>query len=208
MNVWKLTAAGNLVKSEEELVPETGKRRVRITKVFVNHEDALLCRGKRKIKYPLVPGRFATGVIGDDGSALFPKGTRVLIHSYLPAEDTGAEKRSFCEDDFRILGRTCDGFLRDFVYAREEELTLLPDSVNDEKALLLYCLALAQATVDTLDVKRGEHIAVVGADILGFFVSACSSTARRRRFSSTPAKTGLISRGRAACITPPSPTGA
>ncbi len=171
MNVWKLTAAGNLVKSEEDLVPEEGKRRVRVTKVFLNHEDAILSRGKRRVKYPLVLGRFATGVISDEGSALFPRGTRVLLHSYLPAEDTGTEKRSFMEDDFRILGRTCDGFLRDFVYAREDEMTLLPDSVNDEKALLLYHLALAQATVEVLNAKRGEHIAVIGADILGVFVS-------------------------------------
>lgn len=171
MNVWKLTAAGNLVKTEEDLVPEEGKRRVRVTKVYVNPQDAALCYGKRKVKYPLVPGRFATGVISDDGSPRFPKGSRVLLHSYLPAEDTGTQKRTFLEDDFRILGRTCDGFLRDFVYAGEDEMTLLPESVNDEKALLLYCIALAQATVDTLCAKRGEHIAVIGADLLGLFVS-------------------------------------
>lgn len=171
MNVWKLTAAGNLVKSEEDVLPEEGKRRVRVTKVFVNHEDAVLFKGKRKIKYPLILGRYATGIVSDEGSALFPKGARVLFHSYLPAEDTGPEKKTFSEDDFRILGRTEDGFLRDFVYAREDELTLLPDSVNDEKALLLYHLALAQATVETLDVKRGEHIAVVGGNILGLFVA-------------------------------------
>ncbi len=171
MNVWKLTAAGNLVKGEEDVSPEEGKRRVRVTKVLVTPEDALLYKGRNRVKYPLIPGRFATGIIADEGSALFPKGARVLLHSYLPAEDSGTEARSFTEDDFRILGKTADGFLRDFVFAREEELTLLPDSVNDEKALLLYHLALAQATVDTLDVKRGEHIAVVGGNILGLFVA-------------------------------------
>lgn len=172
MNVWKLTAAGNLVKSEEEIRPQPDKRRVRITKVYVNREDAILFSGKRKIRYPLIPGRYAVGIVYDDGgSPLFPKGARVLLHSHLPAEDTGVEKKSFSEDDFRLMGRTTDGFLRDFVYAREEEMTLLPDAVNDEKALLLYHLALAQATVDTLDVKRGEHIAVVGGDMLGIFVS-------------------------------------
>lgn len=172
MNVWKLTAAGNLVCTEEELRPEEGKRRVRITKVFLNGEDAAIAKGERKVKYPLVPGRYAVGRLADEGgNALFPKNARVLLHSYLPAEDSGAEKRSFDEDDFRLAGRTSDGFLRDFVYAAEDEMTLLPDAVNDEKALLLYYVALAEATVDTLGVKRGEHIAVIGANLIGLFVS-------------------------------------
>lgn len=172
MNVWKLTAASNLVKSEEDPHPAEGRRRIRVTKVFVTREDGALFCGKRKIKYPLVPGRFAVGVVADEGaSPLFPKGARVLLHSRIPAEDTGAEPRTFTEDDFLVCGRTADGFLRDFVYAREEDLTLLPDAVNDEKALLLYHLSLAQAAVDALDAKRGEHIAVIGGNVLGFFIA-------------------------------------
>lgn len=172
MNVWKLTAAGNLVRSEEELRIEEGRRRVRVTKVYLTGEDAAVVSGRRRVKYPFVPGRYAVGLLVDEGtSPLFPKGARVLLHSYLPAEDTGVEEKDFSEDDYRIAGQTADGFMRDFVYAREDEMTVLPESVSDEKALLLSHIALAQATIDTLDVKRGEHIAVIGADILGFFVA-------------------------------------
>ena len=171
MNVWKLTAVNNLVKSTEEPRPEAGKRRVRVTMVYVNPVDGMMYSGKKKVRYPLVPGRFAVGLLADEGSAEYPKGARVLLHSYLPAFDTGTEERDFSEDDFRVCGHTSDGFLRDFVYAHEDEMTLLPDAVSDEKALLLYHVALAQAAVETLDARRGQHIAVIGANILGLFVS-------------------------------------
>ena len=172
MNVWKLTAANTIVKSEEELRPVPGKRRVRVTKLYVNSEDALIFMGKRRVKYPLIPGRFAVGLVADDnGSSLFPKGARVLLHNYLPAEDSGTAAKAFTEDEFRILGQTSDGFLRDFVYVREDEMTLLPDAVSDDKATLLPILALARATVETLDVQRGQHIAVIGANVLGLFIS-------------------------------------
>ena len=84
MNVWKLTAAKNLVKFTEELRPEEEKIRVRVTKVFVNDEDGLLFQGTKKTKYPIVPGRFAVGLVADDkGGALFPKDSRVLLHYFL-----------------------------------------------------------------------------------------------------------------------------
>lgn len=172
MNVWKLTAANTLARSEESLVPVPGKRRVRVTKVLINNVDALLYKGRRNTRYPIVPGRYAVGLVADEGgSPAFKKNTRVLLHSYLPAADTGTEPRSFLEDDFRVCGRTEDGFLRDFVYVGEDEMTPLPDAVSDDKALLIQYVALANATIDTLDAKQGEHIAVIGASILGFFVS-------------------------------------
>ncbi len=172
MNVWRLMAANNLVPTAEDLPPEEGKRRVRVTKVFVNSVDALIYRGLKKVKYPIVPGRYAVGLIADDkGGTGLHKGARVLLHSYLPAQDTGTDAKTFTEKDYRILGRTEDGFLRDFVYAREDEMTPIPDAVNDEKSLLIQYVALAHATVEKLDVHQGEHIAVIGANLLGLFIS-------------------------------------
>ncbi len=171
MNVWKLTAAKNLVKFTEELRPEEEKIRVRVTKVFVNDEDGLLFQGTKKTKYPIVPGRFAVGLVADDkGGALFPKDSRVLLHYFLPEEDTGTEKKDFFEDACRVRGSTTDGFLRDFVYVGKDEMTPLPDAVNDEKALLVHHLALAKEAIDRLGVHKGEHIAVIGGNVLGIFI--------------------------------------
>ncbi len=172
MNVWKLTAANALAKFDEPTAPVEGKLRVRVKKVYVTSEDAFIFKGQRRVKYPLVPGRFAVGLIADDnGGAHFPKNARVLLHGYFPAEDTGTTEKTFTEDEYRICGLSADGFLRDFVYVRPDEMTLLPEAVSDEKALLLPLIALAKATVEALHVQRGQHIAVIGGDILGLFIS-------------------------------------
>ncbi len=172
MNVWKLTAANNLMKFEENPRPAEGALRVRITKVYVNSGDIPIYKGQWRVKYPLIMGRYAVGLVADEnGSASFPKNTRVLLHNFLPAEYTGTEACTFTEDEYRICGQTGDGFLRDFVYVKEQDMTPLPEAVNDEKALLLPLVALAKATIETLGVQRGQHIAVIGANTLGIFVS-------------------------------------
>ena len=170
MNVWRLTAANTMQKEETEPVPEEGRRRIRITKIFVNRSDALLFSGAKKIRYPRIPGRFAVGLIADEGSAHFPKGARVLIHTAFPAPCDGTEKRDYTEDDVLLRGYTADGFLRDFIYVTEDELSLLPESVSDEKALLIQHIALADAAVEKLGIHRGEHVAVIGGSMLGVFI--------------------------------------
>ena len=170
MNVWRLTAANTMSKETADPVPEEGKRRIRITKVFVNRSDALLFSGAKKVRYPRIPGRFAVGLIADEGSAHFPKGARVLLHTAFPAPCDGVQKRDFTEDDILLRGYTADGFLRDFVYVTEDELSLLPESVSDEKALLIQHIALANAAVEKLGLHRGEHVAVVGGSMLGIFI--------------------------------------
>ena len=170
MNVWKLTAANTMQKEAVEPVPEEGKRKIRITKVFVNRSDALLFSGAKKVRYPRIPGRFAVGLIADEGSTHFPKGARVLVHTAFPAPTDGVEKRDYTEDDILLRGYTADGFLRDFIYVTEDELSLLPESVSDEKALLIQHIALANAAVEKLGIHRGEHVAVIGGSMLGIFI--------------------------------------
>ncbi len=171
MNVWKLTAANKLTQTEtENPAPEEGKVRVRITKILFDTVDAAIFRGQSKAKYPLIPGRFAVGLVTDERSEFYPKGTRVLLHAAVNAPDTGTEKKDFSENDYLLCGRTADGYLRDIVYRAPDEITALPDPVDDERALLLHYVATAKAAIERLDVKKGRHIAVAGADMLGIFV--------------------------------------
>ena len=169
MNVWKLTAAGRLESfTAEPPAPAEGKIKVRVTKVLVNSVDADLYRGAIKAKYPLILGRFAIGIVAEEGAhLLFPKGTRVLLHAFRREEDTGTQKRDFEEEEIVACGQTVDGFLSDFVLVSPADMTPLPDAVNDESSLLLHHLALAQATHEALRAQKGQHVAVIGANLFG-----------------------------------------
>ncbi len=172
MYLWKLSGPNKLQRLEAPLpAPEEGKIRVRITKVLLNRVDSLICSGAVKAKYPLIPGRYAVGVVaGESGNPLFPKGTRVVLHSYRAADGDGTAKRDFREEDYSICGRTEDGFLSDFVMVSPDGMSALPASVNDERGLLLYQVAIARRIADKLGTQKGGHVAVVGANMLGILI--------------------------------------
>ncbi len=171
MNVWKLTGAGKLIHGEAALPEhEEGKLRVRVTKVMVNGLDAAIYSGRSDVKYPIIPGRYAVGMVSEDGDGYFPRGTRVLLHTFRPADTDGTQRRDFSAPEFEICGRTADGFLSDFVSVSPRDMTALPDSVSDRSALLLHHVALAKAISDSLDAAKGKHIAVVGANLTGILL--------------------------------------
>ena len=172
MYLWKLTGPKKLQRSEAPL-PEhvDGKIRVRVTKVLINSVDADIYAGKTPARLPLIPGRYAVGVVSEEGaSSYLPRGTRVLLHTFRPVDTNGTEKRDFSADDYEICGRTADGSLADFVPVSPKDMTALPASVSDERALLLHHVAIAKAVCEKLGAKKGQHIAVLGANLIGILI--------------------------------------
>ena len=168
MNIWKLKAAGVLEKEDVPVpAPVEGKIKVRVTKVLLNGPDAAIFRGEIRTHYPIVPGRYAVGVVAEEGNPYYPKGARVLLHAFVERKDEGTQKRDFSEDDLNICGQTKDGFMRDFMLVSPDDMTLLPDSVSDERALMVHHVGLAKAAIDCLDAQKGRHIVVVGANLFG-----------------------------------------
>lgn len=171
MYTYRLTSANNLERIETPSpAPEEGKIKIRVTKVLIGNLDASIYSGDLKVRKPLIPGRFAVGMVAEN-TPIYPKNTRVLLHTYVPMPDKGTEKKDFSLDEIATRGRTRDGFLRDFVMLSPSEFTPLPDSVPDEKALLVHHIALAKEAVDKLSAQKGDHVVVVGANMLGIFIS-------------------------------------
>lgn len=170
MNVWKLTAPKNLFREEEpNPTPSNGTVKVRVSKVLIDSADSGLYRGTLRTRYPLIPGRFALGIVAEEGAGL-PKGTRLLLHTYLPRPDSGTEKRDFSEDEVLVCGQSTAGYMRDFVCLPPEHFTVLPESISDEQALLIHHIATAKATVDRFGAQKGDHVAVFGASLLGIII--------------------------------------
>ena len=136
MNVWKLVSVGNLEHCEtENPAREEGKVRVRVTKVLVNGTDSAIFNGTLKVRCPLIPGRYAVGMVAEDGVPHLPKGTRLLLHSVIDAPDTGTTPKDFTEDEFLLCGRTTDGYMRDLISIPPEQFTVLPDSLHEAYAV-------------------------------------------------------------------------
>lgn len=173
MNVWKLNEP-RVLKREECPVPEpeAGKIRVRVTKMMLGKVDAEVYRGNVKVRTPLIPGRFAIGQISTQtDNPLFPKNMRVLLHAYRKRPDLGTEEIDFSKEDVNICGMTEDGYLRDFLNVGADEMTPLPDSVGDTDALLVHYIAIAKTVIDRLQVKKGDRVAVIGANFIGILIS-------------------------------------
>ena len=173
MNVWKLNEPRELTR-EDCPVPEAeeGKIRVRVTKTMLAKVDAEIYKGVVKAKMPLIPGRFAIGQISTQtDNPLFPKNMRVLLHAYREKPNRGTEEVDFSEEEVSIRGMTENGFLRDFINVGADEMTPLPDSVGDIDALLVHYIAIAKTVIDRLQMKKGDRVAVVGANFIGILIS-------------------------------------
>lgn len=166
------TQDGKLTKiNKAELYDNVDSSKVKIVKTLVTPEDLDTIAGDCKdTAYPVIPGRIAIGQISDaNANAYLTKGTRVYVS---PIENCG--KCPACiegkfEDcsSLSIAGKNATGFLRDFAVLPNKNLHQLPPSVGDKDALLIDYIAVCLSAIEKLDIKKGEHVAVIGGGVLG-----------------------------------------
>ncbi|MCQ2400228.1 MAG: zinc-binding dehydrogenase, partial [Clostridia bacterium] len=51
------------------------------------------------------------------------------------------------------------------------ELVPLPDTINDDTALLIETVSIALNTIDKLSISKGEHVLIVGANNMGIILA-------------------------------------
>ena len=123
----------------------------------------------------VVLGSYGLGIISETVENLFDLkvGSRVYVNP-----NRNCEKCYHCNNgeplkcsDIQIAGEDFNGFLRNFVTAKANDLFYLPDSVSDEDALFIEYISLSLNIIDKLNIQKGEHIAVLGASNLGIILS-------------------------------------
>lgn len=161
MKVWQLAYPHNLqhvTAPDLKLTEDTVK--VKVTKALLTETDVAVYSGALKVKAPFIPGRFAIGQVTEANEDSFvARNTRVYLASV--TEDECAP------DGLQIAGETTDGFYRDFVLAKLDDVYPLPNSVTDEAAFLIDAIAMAEHVVDEMHVEVGQHILVLGGGLYG-----------------------------------------
>lgn len=177
MKVFKVTAPFEIVLSEVSnitLPPQHAK--VRLTKTSLSLSDIKIFKGTATgVKYPIVPGRHGVGVITElgEGQAGFAVGQRVAINPVVACNACYACKsgRPYECDNYKSMGITTDGLFKNFAVLPLSNLFQLPPQVKDEEAQFVEHVAMAVKVFNELNVQEGEHIAIIGASILGLILA-------------------------------------
>ncbi len=159
MKIWQLTSPQNLQRQNaNDLKLSAGLAKIKITKALVSESDAAVFSGGFKVKYPLIPGRFAIGQVTEtDEDTFMHKGDRVYLSPVIEKETS--------ELGFVGVGKDVDGFYRDFVLAGADDAYVLPPSVSDEAAFLIDPVALSERIVDEMNISVGQHVLVLGGGL-------------------------------------------
>ena len=177
MKVWLLQKSGYVeMQDRPEKVTEQMQIKVRISKVLLSEPDRELMLGQDPAAVlPVIPGRSAVGVISEkcDCSIQLEKGMRVYLHPVYACgvcENCKSGMPLQCTDA-KVAGCNAHGFLREFAVVSLNDVTILPPSVSEEVALFTEWLAIAENVLDTLQCSKGDHVLVLGANLLGNVIS-------------------------------------
>lgn len=171
MKGYYLTEPFNIKEKEsEEKEVLSSQSKVRLTKALITLSDVLRYNGEFDAK-DVILGSAGIGVLSETGQNLFDleKGKRTYIEPFRECETCyNCKKGDFTKcSDLQIAGEDFDGFLSDFISANPEKLFVLPDSVSDKEALFIQHISLAIAVYDKLNIKKGDYVAVIGANNFG-----------------------------------------
>ena len=172
MKIWKILSPKVLTAEErpDNITTDT-QAKVKVTRLLFSENEARAYIGTPRPKYPVVPGRFAVGVVAETGKGCLrtEKNTRVYIHDVIPCGECARCRAGDAENcaSMRAAGTACEGYLRDFVVTDESNLSPLPLSVSDDEALFIGIVSLCEAVIDRLRVGKGDHIAVFGGREMG-----------------------------------------
>ena len=62
MKIWQLLSPKNLTHADRDLpAPQEGYAKVKITRALLSEADVAVYFGATRVKYPVVPGRYAVG---------------------------------------------------------------------------------------------------------------------------------------------------
>lgn len=182
-----------LVTTDEPRVRYPGWARVRPSLSGICGSDLGVITGSTSLYFaalasmPYVPGHELVGTLLDDCEDL-PKGTRVVLEPVLACAARGLTPCDQCAEgrtnlcDRITVGHVAPGLQTGFcsdtgggwgeeMMAHRSQLHPVPDSLSDERAVLVEPLACAVQLARRAEVPAGGHVLVSGAGAVGLFAT-------------------------------------
>ena len=144
-----------------------GEVLVRIKYAALCYRDLLQLRGYYpRMRYPVVLGHEAVGVVEESRDPRFNRGDRVvpILHSVDGTCDMCLRgEEVYCRNRLSF-GEEVDGFFAEYTRVTGNSLVKVPDWVSDELAVLTPCvLAMLYRGFRRINLNMGETVLVTGA---------------------------------------------
>lgn len=172
---WQLVAPQQLklTNNQPTKLTETLNAKVKLERILFSQGDySQYC--SKDTQHPKVLCRYGAGVVSEvlEGSML-TKMDRVLIEHYITCGNCSqclADNPSLCESIIE-RGVNYDGLMSNFVDVNSRQLYKLPDSLSFDKALFVPYVALGLNILDSLQLTKGQHVAIFASTKLGLILA-------------------------------------
>lgn len=144
-----------------------GEVLIRVKYAALCYRDLLQLRGYYpRMRYPVILGHEAVGVVEDSRDSRFRRGDRVvpILHSVDGTCDMCLRgEEAYCRNRLSF-GEEVDGFFAEYAKVNGNSLVKVPNWVSDELAVLTPCvLAMLYKGLRRIGLSVGETVLVTGA---------------------------------------------
>ncbi len=175
MKAWKIINQGEAILDElpSQKVAE-GQVKVKLTRSALSWIDIAKYDGKVDPSNVII-GSQGVGMVTEVHESVtnFERGDRVFLGSYNTCDVCPSCKSNKVDECSKLerYGIDSDGYLRDFAVVNADVIYKLPERIVDDEAILIQRITMASNIISKLSLQKGEHIVIVGADVLGLILA-------------------------------------
>lgn len=177
MKAWRIHEKEKLTL--DELPVQTvgeGQVKIKLLASGISLTDVLLYEGELPLSgAPRIIGRQCVGLVTEVGEGVngLTRGDRVAADPFVCCKTCAhckAGEADACER-MQCCGVDVDGYMSDFSVLPASSLYKLPERIQDGDAVFIDHIALSIAVVSKLNLEKGEHFVIVGANALGIILA-------------------------------------
>jgi L-gulonate 5-dehydrogenase len=164
------------IKEALEPIRKQNEALIKVKSIGICGSDVGAYRGTNPlVSYPRIIGHEIAGEVVEieKNSNDIKVGDRVIIDPYIYCGNCYpcSLGRTNCCEDLKVLGVHIDGGMTELFAHPSELLHKIPDNIPWEQVPVAEPLTIALHAIHRLNVKEGEHVAIIGAGPIGLLAA-------------------------------------